>query len=70
MILNKEVTMLSVKELAQTKILSEYSIRLLLKQNKLPAIYIGNKALINYEKTVHMLQNLEAKSNMEASDIA
>ena len=53
-----KVTMMTVRELAKTGILPEHAIRLMLKQNKLPALYIGNKALINYEKTVEMLQSL------------
>ena len=53
-----KVTMMTVRELAKTNILTEHAIRLMLKQNKLPVRYIGKKALINYEKTVEMLQNL------------
>ena len=55
---NNNVTMMTVRELARTKILPEHAIRILLKQNKLPVIYIGRKALINYEKTVEMLQSI------------
>ena len=50
--------MMTVRELAKTGILTEHAIRLMLKQNKLPVLYIGKKALINYEKTVEMLQSL------------
>ena len=53
-----KITMMTVRELAKTGILTEHAIRLMLKQKKLPVLYIGNKALINYEKTVEMLQNL------------
>ena len=53
-----KVTMMTVRELAKTGILTEHAIRLMLKQNKLPVLYIGKKALINYEKTVEMLQRL------------
>ncbi len=52
------VTMMTVKKLAETGLLTEHAIRLMLKQGKLPVLYIGKKALINYEKTVEMLQNL------------
>ena len=52
------VTMMTVRELAKTGILTEHAIRLMLKQNKLPVLYFGKKALINYEKTVEMLQSL------------
>ncbi len=52
------VRMMTVRQLAETGILPEYAIRMLLKQNKLPAIYSGRKALINYDRVVEMLQNL------------
>ncbi|MFI3325327.1 MAG: hypothetical protein R3Y35_04040 [Clostridia bacterium] len=51
--------MMTVRELAKTGILSEYAIRLLLKQNKLPVIYVGKKALINYENTIEQLSNIK-----------
>lgn len=56
-----KVTMMTVRELAKTGILTEHAIRLMVKQNKLPVLYIGKKALINYEKTVEMLQSLTVK---------
>lgn len=43
-----EKKFLTVREVAATGILTEYSIRLMLKQKKIPAIYINRKALINY----------------------
>lgn len=52
------VRMMTVRQLAQTGILAEYAIRMMLKQNKLPVIYCGRKALINYDRVVEMLQNL------------
>ena len=56
-----KVTMMTVRELAITGILTEHAIRLMVKQNKLPVLYIEKKALINYEKTVEMLQSLTFK---------
>ena len=56
-----KVTMMTVRELARTGILTEHAIRLMVKQNKLPVLYILKKALINYEKTVEMLQSLTFK---------
>ena len=43
-------TMMTIREIAKTGLLSEHALRLLLKEGKLPAIYVGNKALINYDK--------------------
>ena len=53
-----KVTMMTVRALAKTGILTEHAIRLMVKQTKLPVLYIGKKALINYEKPVEMLQRL------------
>ena len=41
--------MMTVRQVAKTGILSEYALRAMLKEGKLPAIYVGNKALINYD---------------------
>ncbi len=50
---------LTVREVAATGILTEYAIRLMLKQKKIPAIYINNKALINYPL---LLETLDEQS--------
>ena len=51
--------MMTIREIAKTGLLSEHALRLLLKEGKLPAIYIGNKALVNYDKLRTVLQNLD-----------
>ena len=56
----KPPTMMTVREIARTGLLSEHALRLMLKAGKLPAIYIGKKALINYDKLCAELQNLES----------
>ena len=50
--------MMTVREVAKTGVLSEYALRQMLKQGKLPAIYSGSKALINYDLLCNMLNNL------------
>lgn len=50
--------MMTVREIAKTGILTEHALRLLLKQGKLPAIYIGTKALINYDSLCAWLESL------------
>lgn len=50
--------MLTVREVARTGILPEHALRLLLKAGKLPAIYVGKKALINYDKLCEQLSEL------------
>ncbi len=62
-------TMLSIRQVAKTGILPEHAIRLLLKEGKLPAIYVGKKALINYEKLVHLLSSLGDDSKLEAEKV-
>jgi excisionase family DNA binding protein len=53
--------MLTVREIARTGILTEHALRLLLKAGKLPAIYVGKKALINYERLCEHLSTLNCK---------
>lgn len=49
----------TVREIAQTGLMSEHALRVLLKQGKLPAIYIGAKALVNYDALLTRLKDLE-----------
>lgn len=51
--------MMTIREIARTGLLSEHALRLLLKEGKLPAIYVGNKALVNYDKLCQELHNLD-----------
>ena len=55
-------TMMTIREIAKTGLLSEHALRLLLKEGKLPVIYVGNKALINYDKLCEQLHNLDAEN--------
>ena len=55
-------TMMTIREIAKTGLLSEHALRLLLKEGKLPAIYVGNIALINYDKLCEQLYNLDAEN--------
>lgn len=50
--------MLTIRETARTGILPEHALRRLLKTGKLPAIYVGNRALINYDKLCDQLSSL------------
>ena len=51
--------MMTVRQVANTGILPENAIRVLLKQGKLSAVYSGRTAYINFEKLVALLNNLE-----------
>ena len=55
--------MMTIREIAKTGLLSEHALRIMLKAGKLPAIYIGNKALINYDKLCEQLSALEADTS-------
>ncbi len=52
--------MVSIREAARLGPLSEYTLRLLEKQKKLPCIYAGRKCLTNYERLLEMLGGLGA----------
>lgn len=59
--------MMTIREIASTGLLSEHTLRLMLKEGKLPAIYIGKKALINYDRLCEELQSLEADITKETT---
>ena len=64
----KQPNMMTVREVAKTGLLSEHALRIMLKAGKLPAIYIGKKALINYDKLCEQLSALgEAAKNQSDS---
>ena len=46
---------LSIRQMSKATGISEYLIRRLVKQGKLPAFYSGNKALLNYTKVCEIL---------------
>lgn len=45
----------SIRETAKRGPLSEYCLRLMLKQGKLPGVYSGKKFLVNYDKLLEQL---------------
>ena len=57
--LENQPEMLSIRQIAEKGILPEHAIRVLVKQKRIPAIYIGKKALINYSALCKQLQSLE-----------
>ena len=62
--------MMTIREIAKNGLLSEHALRLLLKEGKLPAIYVGNKALINYDRLCTEPQNVDTgiASNAQTTD--
>lgn len=67
--MQKQPTMMTVREVAKTGLMSEHALRLLLKAGKLPAIFIGKKALINYDKLCEELQQLEVNIGKQEDTI-
>ncbi|HCR74618.1 MAG TPA: hypothetical protein DIW26_09750 [Ruminococcus sp.] len=61
--MQKQPTMMTIREIAGTWLMSEHALRIMLKAGKLPAIFIGKKALINYDKLCEELQALEAEED-------
>jgi hypothetical protein len=57
--LENQPEMLTIRKVAKKGILPEHALRVLVKQKKIPAIYIGKKALINYNALCRQLQSLE-----------
>ncbi len=60
--------MLTIRETAKTGILSEFTLRLYLKQGKLPGIYTGRRFLVNYNALCEWLNNQTAGTTKEDSD--
>lgn len=50
-------TMMTIREVARTGVISEYALRALVKQGSVPCVKIGSKALINFELFCNMLNN-------------
>lgn len=46
---------MSIREVARTGLLSEYTLRLMEKRKLLPCVYTGKKCLINFDKLVEQL---------------
>lgn len=64
----KKPQMLTVRETAKTGILPEHAIRRLLKAGKLPAMFVGSKAFINYDKLCQQLDELDGSERPEGGD--
>jgi len=60
--------MMTVKEVAETGVLSEYALRQLIKEDRLPVLRIGNRALINYERLIEDLNVLRLKDAGDSQD--
>ncbi len=59
---------MSIREVARTGILSEYTLRLMEKQKQLPCVYTGRKCLINFDKLVEQLNSTRPEGGLQASE--
>ena len=50
---------LSINQVAKTKLFSNYTLRKLNEENRLPAIKVGKRTLINYDLLLKQLNSLE-----------
>lgn len=53
--MNEKVFM-TIREVAKTRILSEHTIRMMVKAGEVSHIKVGNRILINYPKFIEQLQ--------------
>ena len=51
-------TLMIIPQLAATGLFTEYAIRTLYKEGRLPAFTVGKKVLINYDMLLEQLNNL------------
>lgn len=56
---NRTPKLMTIREVAKTGILSEYTLRLLHKQGKLPCIELPRKTLVNYTALMQQIQDLK-----------
>lgn len=54
--------MMTIRQIAATGLLPENALRVMLKQGKLPAVFSGRKALINFDLLCEQLENLRTVS--------
>lgn len=58
---------MSIREVARTGLLSEYTLRLMEKQKQLPCVYTGKKCLINFDKLVEQLNSATPEGGATAN---
>ena len=54
---NELPRMRSIREIAQTGLLSEYALRRMEKNGELPCVHVGKKCLVNLDKLIELLNN-------------
>ena len=59
-------TLLSIRQVAQTGLISEYTLRSMVKQGYVPHVKVGTKVLINYEMFCNQLNDPNWMYNRKA----
>lgn len=54
--------MMTVREIAKTGLLPENTIRVMLRNGQIQAVYLGKKALINFDNLCEYLRTLKVSS--------
>ena len=54
---NELPRMRSIREIAQTGLLSEYALRRMEKNGELPCVHVGKKCLVNLDKLIELLNH-------------
>lgn len=57
---------MTIREVAKTGLLTEYTLRLMEKQKRLPCIYVGKRCLVNFEQLVDRLNQASQEGGSEA----
>lgn len=56
------IRFMTVRQTARTGLISEYRLRLLVAQGKVPGVYSGNRFMVNYDLLVDLL-NAQSMKN-------
>lgn len=63
-------TLMTIREVAATGLLSEYALRKMHKEGRLPSFRVGSKVLINYDMLLEQLNTLcDIKSDYAPKDL-
>ena len=52
---------MSIRQVAATGLLTEYTLRMMEKQKRLPGVYTGRKFLVNFDRLVEQLNSTTGK---------
>lgn len=62
---------MTIREVAKTGLLSEYTLRAMEKQKQLPCVYVGQrgkKCLVNFDRLVDQLNRLSPEGGTAANE--